>query len=175
MLRSTRFLHFTGLSIVGVVGGAAAAQIATAQPRVEVFEVNFGSEVLTLCSDGGPIDHGESEFALGEFGFQTPGEAFASYQQEIREAASNPEIPEELRKLLGPTRNTEFTPVERDADAGVAFFDVVSDGPADLEARVVVVDTGDDGWKVADTYRCMSTIVDDYEEYNQLATEVYGR
>ena len=127
---------------------------------------------ITFCSDGGLISTSSSEIALGEFGYKTAREAVAAFQTAQRTYASNPQIPEELRRMLGPTRETEYRESVYGTPDGQAFFDVPSSGSADLEARVVVSEYPDDGWKVTEVIQCMSVVVTDIDLYNQVAKEI---
>ena len=152
------------------------AQVVSAQSDdIEVYEFFFGEDRVTFCSEGGPMDHGESMVAIGRFGYETPSDAVAAHEAYQRDAASNPKIPEELRKMLGPARETKYTRSTYRAPDGQAFFDVTSKGPADLEARIVVSEFPGDGWKITETFACMSVAVTDVERYNQLAEEIYSR
>ena len=172
--RRTRTGGLALLAAAGAIVGLGAAQIALAGFNVaDVYELEFGEDRVTFCSEGGPISTSSAEVALGERGFETPGDAVAAFEAEQRDAASNPEIPEELRSMLGPTREARYAQSADSAPDRAAFFDIPSQGPADLEARVVVNEYPGDGWKVTEVVQCMSVVVTDIEKYNELAEEVY--
>ena len=185
-LLSLRTMYgLVGLGIIGAIVGVIVGQIVSAQStevelheqstEVELHEFEFGADQITFCSDGGPISMSSSEIALGEFGYATATEAVAVFTAQQHSFASNPEIPIELRRMLGPTRETEYTETTYVAPSGQAFFDVVSSGAADLEARIIVKEHPQDGWKVAEVIQCMSVIVSDFQQYSQIAERVYAR
>lgn len=173
--RSGKWLIATAM--FGVVFGVAPAQIASADQVAEVYVLEFHVDGVlqprTFCSEGGPVSR-ESALHDDSPGASTPDGALAVYLAEQKAAATDPAVPTELRALLAPTTDTEYSRSQDDSGLNEVYFDVLSAGPADLEARIIVEQVADATWKFSGSVMCMSVVVTDLDEYTRTADRLFG-
>lgn len=163
---------FGVLLVLALAGGAWVGPSLLATP-VGHTSMEFADGAKMFCEDGGVMDAGiyHPSDDKGDW-HPTAEEAVRSFEAEIRSFAADAAFSDEARELLAPSLNFKVDQEPSLTRDGVAYFDTTSNSEEFLEARVVV-EKGEFGWRVSESFRCESTIVTDYARWERAYNDAF--